>query len=848
MGTNPGACGIIPSTLRDRRSPSRPVRRVLSILTLLTLVSAGHDAKWPDPTRDALPLVHWWWPAQLPTDADPGLELEGIARAGFGGVEVRTLPTADADDLLGWPGPAWVERLGAATEYGEQLGLKIDLACELPGPGMVDAFPEELREAQLTPLVETSRGGLVEMELPLGTIECLAAWPRQGPPVDLLPFIAEDEPVLRWEAPTGTWMIYGICRSPGPLPDPYSAMATRTSLEPLDVAFEFYEFGLPRAHTLRLDGAQGDWSCEVIPAFRKRRGYELREQLPALFGDGSAGTSERVLGDYRETLSDLKRASLDSWAEWVSERGSLSRVRLRGSVAHPIDLQSIADIPGFAVDGIPDERDLPVLAFAASAAHTHTKPLIAATAFHAPIDPAEVTPAAMKETVDLLWLAGANQLVLDGIIDAETAPSGLPITPLGPSSGRWRNLRAFNDYVTRCQNVLQSGAPDPDVLLYYPAHDFWTERGGIPSDPDAQAAWLRPTGFHRAATAFHDQGVVCDYLSDLALDHATVAGGRIVVGGLSYRAIILPEVRHLPEKTAVKLQALAKLGAMIGILGEWPRDVPGYPSPDIRRGTLFTAIQDIPASQVVEADDPMKLIRELKITPESMAEHGLRFVRRSHQKGRHYFIVNRSDGRVDAWVGLSRKAESAVLMDPRFLRRAGIAPTRIEDDQLQVRLVLEPGESRILRTFSSRKAEGPKWNDLEPVGSVIRIAGEWSVEFVDGGPELPAPFTTPVLGSWDTLADPRATSFSGTARFSIEVEVPHEGAWLLDLGEVAHSARLEINGNEAGRSFAPPHHIDVGRFLTAGSNRLAIEVTNLPSVALPSGLLGPVKLLPLAAE
>ena len=46
---------------------------------------------------------------------------------------------------------------------------------------------------------------------------------------------------------------------------------------------------------------------------------------------------------------------------------------------------------------------------------------------------------------------------------------------MNPRNSIWRDVPALNDYIARCQSILQSGKPDNDVLLYWPIYDYWND-------------------------------------------------------------------------------------------------------------------------------------------------------------------------------------------------------------------------------------------------------------------------------------------------------------------------------------------------------------------------------------
>ncbi len=103
----------------------------------------------------------------------------------------------------------------------------------------------------------------------------------------------------------------------------------------------------------------------------------------------------------------------------------------------------------------------------------------------------------------------------------------------------------------------------------------------------------------------------------------------------------------------------------------------------------------------------------------------------------------------------------------------------------------------------------------------------WGVEFIEGGPELPPRFNTHRLASWTELAGPEGERFAGTARYSIRFSPDVQAKrYLLDLGSVADSARVELNGKPVATLFGPPYRVEVGP-LQGDNNRLTIEVTNV---------------------
>jgi len=379
-----------------------------------------------------------------------------------------------------------------------------------------------------------------------------------------------------------------------------------------------------------------------------------------------------------------------------------------------------------------------------------------------------------------------------------------------------------------------------------------------------------------------NKGIPCDFVSDRLLADAKVNDKRIDLADASHKLLVIPEVQQMPVETARRLVDFAKAGATVVFLGKLPTDVPGQADLGNRREQLASIFAEakgegvIPISQgfFMVPGDPKLVLAALGSRAEPLATMGLRFIRRKQADGWSYFVVNTSGRDFFDDVSFATPVKSAVMLDP-MTGKSGVAGSG-----MTIRLKLSPGESRIIRTYSSKQAEGPRWTDLnpDPAGKLVQLTGPWKVSFLDGGPTFPPSFETSSLDSWTEQQDEAYRNFSGTALYRLEFDLKDKSPALLDLGEIAHTAKVRLNGKDAGTCWAPPHRLDVRELLVAGKNALEVEVTNLAAnriagldrrkvpwkafheinfvnidyknfdasgwKPLPSGLLGPVTLVP----
>jgi hypothetical protein len=815
---------------------------------------------WPVTTRESRPWTRWWWLGSAVDRPNLTRLLEQYRSAGLGGVEICPIYGAKGyeDRYLPFLSPPWMATLAHTTAEARRLGLGVDLTTgtgwPFGGPGVTAASASS---RVVLKAYDIAGGGRLEERLPPGSVQCLRAYPvgENRTPIDLTDRVHDGR--LDWTAPAGSWRLYAVVQS-GPVQkvkraapggegnvlDPYSAAALEGYVAGFDRAFRDFPGPAPRAHfhdSFEYFGA--NWTAALFDEFARRRGYDLREHLPAFFGEGKPEETARIKDDYRATVADLHMEYIARWTAWAHARQGLARDQAHGAPANLLDLYASVDIPETEIFRRPDEGQIPFLKLASSAAHARGRPLTSAESFTWLGEHFQVPLSEVKTAADLLFLAGINHIFFHGVPyspDDVAWPGWLFYASVnfGPNGGLWRDLPAFTAYAARCQSILQEGRPANDVLLYFPIHDLWQVPEGQLIPLVANGRWLQPLPYYAAATTLWECGYGYDGVSDRLLSEARAnpEGHGIELGDNTYRAIVVPRVRVMPAETLQKLAELAQGGATVIFQGNLPDDVPGFHGFEDRLAKLRALARQleflIPQGKVRKGDDLGRLLESAGVSREPMVDAGLRFVRRSHPRGFHYFLVNRGTTPIDGWITLGTPATSAVLLDPRFEDSTGLAALRHGGEVLaQVLLQLLPGESRILRTFNDGpRIAGRPWPYLEPAGEPHGLSGTWKVTFVEGGPSLPAPFETNMLGSWTEQGGPDAARFAGTARYSLSFDRPEGDAnagWRLDLGRVADTARVRLNGRDFATLWSPPMQVALGPALHAGRNLLEVEVTNL---------------------
>ena len=647
--------------------------------------------------------------------------------------------------------------------------------------------------------------------------------------------------------------------------------------------------GLHYVITDSWEAGTANWTDRMIGEFNKRNSYDIIPWLPVLTGRivESSRASEKFLWDFRYTLEAMvAEYHYDELTTILHEREmgryTESHEGGRAFIGDGMEVKRGADIPmsatwtpgGFGQsesEGV-DIRHETDIRESASVAHIYGQNLVAAESLTAIGNTWAYAPQRLKPTADFMLASGLNRFVIHTSVH-QPVDDKIPGLSLGPF-GQWftrhetwaGQAKPWVDYLARSSYMLQQGKFVADLIYIYGQGTNLTALFGDHLPPV-------PEGFNYD---FLNAGAVPAVLS--------VRNSNLITeSGMSYRLLALDEsARYMTLPVLRKLEELAHAGAMV--VGQKPVNTPSLNDDELEFSEIADrmwpdehGVTEIGSGKVYGGYDIGEVLEELQIPPDfeySDRDTGgrMKFVHRSLGNGDIYWVNTESRESATRQVSFLVSGREPEIWDPVT---GGIVPASytMENGRTEVTLPMDPEDALfvVFRNKTSKKANHLPEVVEQPVETV---SGPWEVKF-QAGRGAPEQAVFNELTRWDENDDPGIRYFSGTASYSRTVNVP--GEWLLDnqelwldLGEVKNLAEVLVNGQSVGIAWKTPFRVNISKAIHAGENQLVVKVTNLwvnrligdqqPGVTdpvtytteafyradsplLPSGLLGPVKII-----
>ncbi|MBS1857434.1 MAG: discoidin domain-containing protein [Acidobacteria bacterium] len=640
------------------------------------------------------------------------------------------------------------------------------------------------------------------------------------------------------------------------------------------------------------EAGQANWTDEMIAQFARRRGYDMNPWLPVLVGHivESSAASDRFLWDFRKTIAELTAENnYDLLSEMLKQRGmkgrySESHETGRVYIADGMDVKRNAAVPmgamwavnaqgvGSPWGGATDQNGRFQRAYAAddqesaSVAHIYGQNIAAAESLTGGAAYSWY-PETLKPTADVEMAFGINRFVIH--TSAHQATEDLPGITLGVGQWftrheTWAELaKPWTTYLARSCFMLQQGVYGADILYYY--------------GDDANI-----TGLFSQAHPVLPEGYPFDYASsDVVANRLTVKGGRLTTAsGMSYRLLVLDKNAQLMQ-LAVLRRIRDYVNAGAAVVGSKPTGSPsnsdnqtefrriadelwgsGSGERTVGRGKVFAGMTVNDAVKALKIDPDFEYV---KPQPDTL----LMFVHRKLSDGEVYWVDNRHDRNenVEVTFRVSGKAPELWHADTGVIEPASY---RIVNGRTVVPLHLN-GDDAVFVVFR-KPATAPSLAIADKTETELAaVEGSWAVAFQpDRG--APAQATFDKLASWTENSDPGVKYFSGVATYTKTLQAP--ASWFkpgaevwLDLGVVQDIAEVAMNGKPVAAAWRKPFRVNLTGALKAGANTLEVKVANVwvnrmigdqqpgahkitstqsyraDSPLLPSGLLGPVRLL-----
>lgn len=682
----------------------------------------------------------------------------------------------------------------------------------------------------------------IQFKKPLKLV-CLIGYSDNGDKIDLTSKV-DSGGVLDWTAPAGQWKLYAVFEGfhgkmveragpggEGNVIDHFSDSALFNYLSVFDKAFTGHDMSTLRAFfndSYEVDDARGaaDFTPALFQEFEKRRGYDLRDHLPALFGHDQEENNHRVLCDYRETLSDLLLEKFtERWRDWAHRHNALVRNQAHGAPSNILDLYAAVDIP--EIEGIEPLR----IKMASSSGNVSGKRLVSAEAATWLNEHFESSLGDIRQALDNFMLHGVNHIVYHGTCyspPGEAWPGRLfyAAVHLNPRNPQWKDFHALNGYVARCQSFLQRTSADNDVLLYLPIYDRFSAPGPKMVEHFDGIGGFSGSSLEAVAQQLLESGFGFDYVSDKQLLGSVATNGTVKTqGNAVYKVIVVPACNYMPIATARKLQAFADEGVRIVFAGAVPRSVNGYHDLENAAKEFESVVRSLESMSVI-SNNLESSLADSKVYPEPMVRRGMQVLRKKKDNGDVvYFIKNVTGKYFEGWAPFAKAMDAATLYDP-YTGRYGKARTRKSDSGTDIFIQLEVGETLIIASGSSSPEEFPY---REQGSQPISLQGQWKISFESGGPVLPDPFESDSLVYWTDMDAAGYRDFSGTATYSLSFDRPEvqAGRWLLRLDSVRSSAELVLNGELLGTVIGPAYVVEFDGELLKENNVLEIKVANL---------------------
>lgn len=633
-------------------------------------------------------------------------------------------------------------------------------------------------------------GEIAEIAVSGDTFTARAYRSEEGSPlkggIDLTPLIRNGR--LTWEAPEGTWEIwtYRTVRKEGSL-NPLMPGAGDTVLNGFFRPFEKMSSGKASKglnyffnDELQLAVGKYAWNPDFPEEFRKRKGYDLFEVLPAMWVD-IGNISPKVKMDYADVrMSLIEERYFRPIYLWHAERGMIFGCDSWGRGLDPSEFGDYFratrwyTAPGHDTPG--GKADLIKGRVSSSIANLYRRPRVWLEGYHSlgwGASPEQLMYATREN-----FLYGCTLLNLHGLYYStygsfwEWAPPCYHFR-----MPYWDHMDSFLSYFDRLSWLMSQGHTVCDVAIVYPVAPYEAEMDGETA---------RNTSFELGEKLMA-AGISFEFIDNESLARAVVENACLNVkhAGASYKALVFADMNAVRWQSIEKAAAFAGNGGNVFSVGALPSasDRTGRSDGELIRINDLTFKDNCRFNTVDEAVEAIRNSFKQDVTGIGQT------VRYLHRKAGFRDVYMVMDAKPGSTVEFRCKGR-AELWDPwtgetKALRVKGETP-----EGTLVELPLEEYEAQIVVFTPGKKHVNPPETPESGVSGEIYFPLDWNVSFIPTMDNKWGDFRLPVTGR--RMIGPEARRF----RWARETKDMAETAMLPETDDSTWEEKLHGFGSQ----------------------------------------------------
>ena len=702
----------------------------------------------PPPGYGQVPF--WWWTGD-PLDQDRlRWQIEQLHEKGIGGMQVNYAH----EDRPGWPtypaepeifSEAWWDMWKFVAGQCGRRGMGIGLSgytIDWPnGKSLISRTiycdPEiQGRAIEVAHKVRAQAGARISLDLPAHFIGVRAYRVKgdtiEAGGVDLIPFIKDRH--LEWTVSAGdreVW-VFTADRKPGTL-NPMHRQAGRRVIEQFFQKFQDHAQdrsaeGLNYFFHDELQFGVGDviWTDDFAAVFRKLKGYDVFDVLPALFTEMGSITSKARL-DFMDVKMQLtEERYFKPIFEWHWSRGKIYGCDNMGRGKAP---QAYGDYfravrwytaPGHDTPG--GRADLIKGKVSSSIAHLYQRPRVWLEGYHS--FGWGATPEQLMYATRENYLYGCTLLNLHGLYYTthggfwEWAPPCYHFR-----MPYWDHMGVFLKYFERLSYLLSQGVHQSEIAVMYPVSPHQARLDGDNATR---------TAFSVGEKLFNG-GYDFIFMDHQSLGRAEIRDGRIHVSGGSYRVLVLPAMRAVRWSTLQKAQQFFGAGGIVIAVGALPEASDRAGSDDPQLDAVVTELfgeaadrQTSPSGglglHVADADRLVARVGSL-LVPDVRSDRPVRALHRKIGPRDVYLVMDAPRGS----EYIFRARGLAELWDPWTGRIRPLHVVSETVDGTKVRMPLESFEAQVVVFTPAEPTLTVETTDLDRVTDVTFSDGTLTV-------------------------------------------------------------------------------------------------------------------------